>query len=68
MIKVMELANTDANPNNYRISAFADTKEEVDSGEFIGLPEGAEIEMGSTIITAAGEVAFRKSDGSWSWA
>ena len=67
MIKVTELKNTDSNENSFLISAFADTKAEVDNGEFIGLPEGAAIEMGSSVMTAAGELAFMKSDGSWNW-
>ena len=68
MIKVTELNNTDANSNTYLISAFADTKAEIIPGaKFIGLPEGAEIEMGSDIMTASGEMAFMKSDGKWNW-
>ena len=67
MIKVQEIQNTDEDPNTYKISAFADTKDEVATGTFIGLPEGASIEMGSTIMTANGELAFTKSDGNWNW-
>lgn len=67
MIKVTELTNTDANNNSYLISAFADTKAEVATGEFVGLPANAEIEMGSDIMTASGEMAFMKSDGTWNW-
>ena len=67
MIKVTDIKNTDGDPNSYKISAFADTKAEVATGKFIGLPEGATIEMGSDIITAAGEMAFMKSDGTWNW-
>ena len=67
MIKVTEMKNTDMKSDSFLISAFADTKEEVASGTFIGLPTGAEIEMGSNIITASGEMAFMKSDGTWNW-
>lgn len=67
MIKVTDLKNTDEKSNSYLISAFADTKSEVASGDFIGLPEGAEIEIGSDIMTADGEMAFMKSDGTWNW-
>lgn len=50
------------------ITAFADTKEEVTSGAtIVGLPAGLVPAMGSAIITASGEVAFLKSDGSWNW-
>jgi len=67
MIKVQSIENTDADENTYKISAFADTKSEVGTSPFIGLPEGATIEMGSTLMTATGELAFMKSDGTWSW-
>jgi len=68
MIKVTECINTDTDGNSYRISAFADTKSEVTSdAEFVGLPAGATIEIGSDLITAAGELAFMKSDGTWNW-
>ena len=67
MIKVQEIKNTDSDSNSYLISAFADTKAEVATGTFVGLPEGAEIEMGSTVLTASGELAFMKSDGTWNW-
>lgn len=50
------------------ISAFADTKEEVDAGgEFVGMPEGFDIEVGSDLMTASGELAFMKSNGEWNW-
>ena len=68
MIKVTSMTNTDSNVNTYKISAFADTKSEVESGGvFVGLPANAEIEMGSSVITASGEMAFMKSDGAWNW-
>lgn len=68
MIKVTKLKNTDADPNTYYVEAFADTKSEVTpTAEFIGLPENASIEQGSSIVTASAEVAFMKSDGTWNW-
>lgn len=68
MIKVTSLTNTDTDENTFKISAFADTKVEVVPGaEFVGLPSGASIEMGSSLMTAAGELAFMKSDGNWNW-
>ena len=68
MIKVAELKNTDGDENSFLISAFADTKEEVENGgNFIGLPEGATIELGSSVMTADGEMAFMKSNGNWNW-
>ena len=53
--------------SSYKISAFADTKAEVGTSEFVGLPANATIEMGSTVMTASGELAFMKSDGTWNW-
>ena len=68
MIRVQSMTNTDSDENTFKISAFADTKSEVtSSAEFVGLPEGATIEMGSTVMTAAGELAFMKSNGTWNW-
>lgn len=71
MIRVEKWENTDVNPTTYKISAFADTKAEVSSAslsDYIGLPSDATaIEMGSDILTAAGELAFMKSDGTWNW-
>lgn len=66
MIKVTDISTTDKE-NVYLISAFADTKSEVATGTFIGLPTGAEIAQSSDIMTAAGEMAFMKSDGTWNW-
>ncbi len=68
MIKVTEVQNTDLNMQTYRVTLFADTKEEVtDGAEIIGLPTGVSIEMGSSCLTASGELAFMKSDGTWNW-
>ena len=50
------------------VSLFADTKSEVtDSAEIKGLPAGYVIAQGSSVITASGDVAFMKSDGTWNW-
>ena len=54
--------------NTAFVSLFADTKSEVTSeAEILGLPEGITIEQGSSVITASGELAFMKSDGTWNW-
>ena len=66
MVKV-----TDIKLNNIdktaKISAFADTKNEVASAEIQGLPSGYTIDAGSTVITASGDLAFMKSNGQWNW-
>lgn len=67
MVKVTAMTNTDQNENSYKVSLFTDTKAEVGSAEIVGLPKGATIEMGSVCLTASGEVAFMKSDGTWNW-
>ena len=66
MIKLMSLSKTDG--SNYRIEAFADTKDEVtDDVEIVGMPKGSVIDIGSSIITADGEIALRKSNDTWNW-
>ena len=52
----------------YKVALFTDTKEEVSTAtEIIGFPDDCIMDMGSTVITASGELAFMKSDGSWNW-
>lgn len=50
------------------VNLFADVKADVTDGmEIVGMPDGYEIDTESTVITAKGELAFRKSDGTWNW-
>ena len=50
------------------VSLFSDTKAEVtSSAEISGLPDGYSIAQGSSVMTASGELAFMKSDGTWNW-
>ena len=70
MIRVIDCTNTDRNYGTYKITAFSDTKDEVETtatDDYIGMPKGANIEMGSIMITADGDVAFYKSDDIWNW-
>lgn len=68
MILVQEIKNIDGISNSYKVSLFADTKTEVTPSATIeGLPSNATIEAGSTVITASGELAFMKSNGTWNW-
>ena len=68
MIKCMAMESTDSNANSYKVKLFADTKDEVvDGAEIVGFPQGATFEIGSTVVTADADVAFRKSDGTWNW-
>jgi hypothetical protein len=51
-----------------KVSLFADTKSEVSNDvNFEGKLTGYQIAQGSDVMTASGEMAFRKSDGTWSW-
>ena len=63
-----KLSNADGNINTVRASLFADDKSDVKPGmKIIGLSDDYVLEMGSSVITAAGEGAFLKSDGTWNW-
>lgn len=47
---------------------FADSKSDVSASmEVEGLMEGYKIGWGSSVITAAGELAFLTSSGTWNW-
>ena len=51
----------------YQCQLFADAKKDVTPNmEVIGMPDGT-MTPGSSVMTAKGEVAFLKSDGTWSW-
>lgn len=66
MIKVTSVTFEDM--NSVIADVFADTKSEVSpSATIVGLPEGKTLSAGSTIITASGELAFVKSDGTFNW-
>ena len=65
-IKVTE--RLDGKPTKAIVSAFADTKEEVVPGmEIKNVPDDCDLEAGSSILSANGDVAFMKSDGTWNW-
>lgn len=66
---MVKLTSIKAEPGHYaEITAFADTKSEVtDDMTIVGLPYGVEPSMGSSVVTADGDIAFLKSDGTWNW-
>lgn len=67
MILVQE-CSLNPGTNEAKISAFADTKEEVtEDATFVGLPKDVTIAPGSMILTANADVAFRRSDSTWNW-
>lgn len=47
---------------------FADAKEDVTDGmTIIDMPDGYTLDTESTVFTASGDYAVRKSDGTWNW-
>ena len=66
MVKVTDIK---LNPQTKKatVSLFADTKGEVASASVKEIPTDYSIEAGSTVITASGDLAFMKSDGTWNW-
>jgi hypothetical protein len=67
MIRVKEIS-LNTQDKTADVSLFSDTKSEVTpNAEIVGLPSGYTIAQGSSVITASAELAFMKSDGSWSW-
>lgn len=66
MIKVQSI-KINPDDNTALVSLFADTKSEVATGDISGLPSGYDISSGSSVMTASGELAFMKSDGTWNW-
>lgn len=71
MVKVTEMqvvSDYKGEPRKVIASLFADTKEEIsEEMTVIGLPENATMEPSSSVLTADGEVALMKSDGTWNW-
>lgn len=65
IVKEVKLIESDMTAD---VTLFADTKAEVTDNIKISIPDGYKIAPGSTVMTAIGELAFRKSDDTWSWA
>ena len=62
--------------NVQKVNLFADSKSEItqvdmDTGQtdmvIVGLQPNVKLTMGSMVITADGDAAFLKSDGTWRW-
>jgi len=66
MVKVTDMT---LNPTEktVQVSLFADTKEDLVSEDISGVPTGYAVAFGSSCVTASGELAFMKSDGTWNW-
>lgn len=62
--------------NVQKVNLFADDKSEIKSVNMetgatemsiIGMNPNVKLTMGSMVITAEGDAAFLKSDGTWNW-
>lgn len=62
--------------NVQKVNLFCDSKSEVENvnmetGEtdmvIVGMAPNVRLTQGSMVITAEGEAAFLKSDGTWNW-
>lgn len=62
--------------NVQKVNLFADSKSEItqvdmDTGQtdmvIVGMQPNVKLTMGSMVITADGDAAFLKSDGTWRW-
>ena len=67
MIIVNEVNKVDEHNNTMQVSLFADTKSEIQPNMNIEQIEGYTLAFGSSVMTASGELAFLKSDGTWNW-
>jgi len=67
MVKVTAISTNPIN-REAKVSLFADKKSDVtDNMEIEGMMDGYTIGMGSTVLTADADFAFRRSDGTWHW-
>ena len=67
MVKVDKIIYRNDETKTAKVELFADTKAEVGSSKVVGLPAGYTIDFESSCMTADGELAFMKSDGTWNW-
>lgn len=69
MVRIQNVTNRQWNSNGkYNIVAelFADSKSD-DLSSIINLGKNEVLAMGSSVLTASGDLAFLKSDGTWNW-
>ena len=68
MVKVSGPIELNTQTMKATTSLFADAKSDVTAQmTVVGLPEGYTLDAGCDVMTAKGEVAFMKSDGTWNW-
>ena len=68
MVKVTDVASVDNFAKKAVVSLMADQKSDVSAGMDIkGMLQGYTPDFGSSVLTASGELAFLKSDGTWNW-
>lgn len=68
MIIVQEMRNINSEKKEAQVNLFSDTKGEVVSeAEIVGMLPDYKPSFGSSIMTAAGELGYMKSNGQWHW-
>jgi len=67
MIIVNEVNKGDERNNTRQVTLFAASKSEIQPNMNIEQIEGYTLAFGSSVMTASGELAFLKSDGTWNW-
>lgn len=68
-VKVTKIS-LDEQTKKATVDLFSDTKAEMETASpntIIGFPKGYTIDMGSSVFTSSGELAFMQSDGTWNW-
>lgn len=67
-VRVTKAESFDHAKKKLTASLFADQKSDITSDMKVeGLPDGYELDFGSDVFTADGEIAYLKSDGTWNW-
>jgi predicted flap endonuclease-1-like 5' DNA nuclease len=68
MVKLIKINQSEVKNNKQLITAelFADSKTD-DLTNIVGVGSDEELAMGSSVITADGDLAFLKSDSTWNW-
>ena len=66
MIKVLNIDVNDLT-KSCMVSLFADAKTDLSNSDIPMVPEGYDVEFGSSCLTADGDLAFMKSNGTWNW-
>lgn len=69
-VKVTKLISVDEQTKKATVDLFSDTKAEMETttpDDIIGFPKGYTIDFGSSVFTAASQLGYMQSDGTWNW-